>query len=309
MSVLDTFREHRPFPGQDPWVVAHDGWYLLAQSAGRNRRIVVKRFRDLARMDRNVETVIWPPTGRDGRVREVWAPELHLIDGRWYVYYAASDGHAGNHRAYVLVADDPLGPYQPLGRVCDPDHDVWAIDMTVLRHEDRLYALWSGWDGPDDAFPQNVYVAPMADPSTISGGRRCIATPERDWEQSVAAVNEGPQVLRHPDTGRLFILYSADASWTQAYKMGLLEHTGGDPTDPTSWRKWAEPFFVGGGHGCVVETPEGQRLVYHRKLGPELGWADREIRSTPLLWDADGLPVAGRSVAAPTGELLRTGMA
>lgn len=308
MSILGTFREYRPFPGQDPWVVAHDGWYLLVQAAGRNRRIVVKRFRDLARMDRNIETVIWAPGGRGGRVREVWAPELHLIDGRWYVYYAASDGHAGNHRAHVLVADDPLGPYEPLGRLCDPAHDVWAIDMTVLAHDGRLYALWSGWEGPDDGFPQNLYVAPLANPWTISGGRRCIARPEHDWEQSVAAVNEGPQVLRHPGTGRLFVLYSADASWTQAYKMGLLEHTGGDPADPASWRKWSEPFLTGGGHGCVVDTPEGQRVVYHRKLGPDVGWADREIRSTPLLWDADALPVAA-GVSAPTGEVLRTGMA
>ena len=121
-------------------------------------------------------------------------------------------------------------------------------------------------------------------------------------------MNEGPQVLRHPGTGRLFVLYSADASWTQAYKMGLLEHTGGDPADPASWRKWSEPFLTGGGHGCVVDTPEGQRVVYHRKLGPDVGWADREICSTPLLWDAGALPVAV-GASPPTGEVLRTGMA
>ncbi len=86
MSLLDAFREHRPFPGQDPWVVAHDGSLLLVQSSRGNRRLVVKRFGDLARMDRNVETVIWAPHDRDGADRQLWAPELHLIDGRWFVY-------------------------------------------------------------------------------------------------------------------------------------------------------------------------------------------------------------------------------
>ena len=52
MNLLHAFRERRPFPGQDPWVVAHDGSFLLVQTAGGNRRIVVKRFKDFDRMDR-----------------------------------------------------------------------------------------------------------------------------------------------------------------------------------------------------------------------------------------------------------------
>jgi hypothetical protein len=63
MNLLDVFRERRPFPGQDPWIVPYEGALLLVQSAAGNRRIVVKRFHDLERMDRNVETVIWPEFG------------------------------------------------------------------------------------------------------------------------------------------------------------------------------------------------------------------------------------------------------
>ena len=291
MSLLDLFRERRPFPGQDPWVVAHDGSLLLVQSARDDRQIVVKRFRDLDHMERFTETVIWAPSGPRGRDRQLWAPELHPIDGRWYLYFAASDGRSANHRTYALVADNPLGPYEELGPVRDPAHDVWAIDLTVFAHGDRLYAVWSGWEGPDDGFPQNLYLAPMSDPGTISGERRCISRPEHGWEMSVAPVNEGPEVIRNPVTGGLFVLYAADASWTQAYKMGLLEWTGGDVADPASWRKLPRPFFTGGGHGCVVDTPTGQHLVYHRKLSGDPGWADREIRSAPLSWDAAGYPV------------------
>ena len=299
MSILDLFRERRPFPGQDPWVVPHEGSLLLVQSAGGERQIVVKRFTDLERMDRNERRVIWTSPAHSDHGRQIWAPELHHIDGRWYVYYAASDGRTANHRSYALVADDPFGPYEDLGPVRDPDHDVWAIDLTVFTHRERLYALWSGWEGPDDGFPQNLYVAPMSDPATISGARRCISRPEHDWEMSVAPVNEGPEVIRSPGSDRLFVLYAADASWTQAYKIGLLEWTGGDVTDPASWQKLPRPFFTGGGHGCVVDTPTGSHLVYHRKLSGDPGWADREIRSAPLIWDADGYPVV-RPTSAPT---------
>lgn len=302
MSLFDAFRERRPFPGQDPWVVAHDGSLLLVQSAGGNRRIVVKRFRDLEHIDRKVETVVWAPKGDDRR-RQLWAPELHQIDGRWYLYIAASEGGLGGHRMYVLGADDPLGPYQDLGKVSDAAHDYWAIDMTVFTYAGRLYAVWSGWDGAADGFPQNLYIAPMSNPWTISGERRCLSRPELAWETSVAPVNEGPTAFRHAGTGRLFITYAADASWTTAYKTGLLEHVGGDVTDPAAWRKSPEPWLAQGGHGCIVETPAGPEFVYHRKLTNEPGWADREILSTPILWDAGGRPVVETARKAAPAEV------
>ena len=307
MSLIDAFRERRPFQGQDPWVVAHDNSFLLVQSAAGNRRIVIKQFRDLHRMERNVETVIWPAKGANVQYRHVWAPELHQLEGRWYVYFAAGDGQLANHRMFALVADDPLGPYRDLGPVRDPNHDVWAIDMTVFTHAGRLYGLWSGWEGPHDGFPQNLYVAPMADPWTISGERRCLSRPEQGWEMTVAPVNEGPAVVRHPGSGRLFILYAADASWTTAYKTGLLEWTGGDVTDPRAWRKSPDPWFTGGGHGCVVDTTAGPHFVYHRKLTGEPGWADREIRSAPLFWDADGYPLV-QTVAPRAGDCAPAGL-
>jgi GH43 family beta-xylosidase len=34
--------------------------------------------------------------------KELWAPELHFIKGKWYMYFAADDGNNNNHRIYVL---------------------------------------------------------------------------------------------------------------------------------------------------------------------------------------------------------------
>ena len=289
-GVSGLFYERRPFPGQDPWVVPFDGDLLLVQSSADERRIVVRRFSDLDRMARNEETVIWAPH-RGDHSRQIWAPEMHCIAGRWYVYYTASDGRSANHRMYLLEADHPLGPYHEVGRVCDPAHDTWAIDLTVFDHGGRLYAIWSAWEGPDDRFPQNLYIAPMADPATIDGARRLLSVPDHDWERSVAAVNEGPEVLRNPSSGKLFVVYSADASWTGAYKMGLLEWRGGDVLDREAWRKHDQPILTGGGHGCFVEAAGARHAVYHRKLTAEPGWADREIVVRPFFWDADGLPV------------------
>ena len=79
-------------------------------------------------------------------------------------------------------------------------------------------------------------------------------------------------------------------------------------TDPSSWRKLPRPWFTGGGHGSLVDTPAGTYLVYHRKLGSDPGWADREMRWTPLTCDA-GYPVVrpsaplGSASAATPGEV------
>src|SRR5207248_19073 len=83
----------------------------------------------------------------------------------------------------------------------------------------------------------NLYIAPMDDPGTIAGERVLISRPEHDWELSVKPINEGPQVLRNVERDKLFIVYSADASWTTCYKLGLLEWVGGEVTDPSAWRE------------------------------------------------------------------------
>jgi GH43 family beta-xylosidase len=163
--------------------------------------------------------------------------------------------------------------------------------MTVLQHEGRLYAVWSGWEGADDAFPQHLYIAPMADPVTLSGERVRISSPEHDWEMRIAPLNEGPQVVRNDRDGKLFIAFSADASWTQEYKMGLLEWTGGDLLDPSAWKKLSRPIFTGGGHGCFIDVDGAGHFVYHRKLSADPGWADREVLSEPFTWDANGYPL------------------
>jgi GH43 family beta-xylosidase len=255
--------------GQDPWVVPYEGDSHLIQSSAHDRHILIHRFVDLDHIDDNEEHVIWTPADGD-HTRELWAPELHHLAGRWYVYYAASDGENINHRMYVLEADHPLGPYREAGKVHDPKHDVWAIDMTVLDHDGHLYALWSGWETIDAGFPQHLYIAPMSDPVTIAGERHLISEPTYDWERSVAALNEGPQVLRNPD---------------------LLEWTGGDVCRPESWRKRPEPILTGGGHGCFVEAGGRHNAVYHRKTSSDPGWEDREIVVEPFTWDPDGYPV------------------
>ena len=136
-----------------------------------------------------------------------------------------------------LYTGDDIGNYK---------QNRWAIDGTILEHGGLRYFLWSGWE--DDQDEQWLYIAAMANPWTIATARvRLCANDDFLWERldetaSSRGLNEAPQVLtRH---GRVFIVYSASASWETTYKLGLLELVpGGDPLNPSSWRKWAKPVF------------------------------------------------------------------
>lgn len=313
--------------GQDPWVVLRDGWYYLVES--RDNGIVLYRSQTLPEIKRGTATRIWSAPATGWNRTNIWAPELHFIDGHWYVYYAA--GVAGppfiHQRSGVLesAGEDPAGPYTDRGML-DTGKDrpggsdpVWAIDVTVEKLGDQLYAVWSGWEEnrDTDKTPQQLYIARMSNPWTISGERVQLSAPTAPWEVGTElSLQEGPQFLLHD--GKVFLIYSTRESWLKEYRLGQLELTSGaDPMRPESWTK-SGPVFAGTesvfgvGHASFTKSPDGTEdwIVYHSKRTAEPGW-DRIIRMQKFGWKADGSPdfgtplPPGTSVPAPSGQCAR----
>lgn len=302
--------------GADPWVVrdVKNQRYLWCLSEG-NRGISIWASETLTSLGRR--QVVWraPQTGFYSQ--EVWAPELHELDGRWHIYFAASDGHNHNHLTYVLRSntEDPLGKYTLHGPMATgagaagQSPNLWAIDMTVLEHAGRRYAVWSGWDGPrtDQQF---LYIAPMRSPTELAGSRvRICANDDYLWErteerEASRGLHEAPQVLKQ--AGRTFLVYSCGASWLRTYKLGLLELIGADPLDPAAWRKHPEPVFqssattFGVGHSSFVPSMDGTQWwqVFHAKRDAQPGWR-RHLFVQPFEFDATGFPNFG--VPTPAG--------
>jgi len=304
--------------GQDPWVVRHDGWYYLVESA--NNGITVYRSRQLTDPKQN-GVVVWRAPASGWNRAHVWAPELHLLDGRWYIYYAA--GSAGppfiHQRSGVLAgsAADPQAPYTDRGLlytgadVASGDSPLWAIDLTVFQLGSQLYAVWSGWetDASTDRTPQHLYIARMSDPTRISSNRVRISSPTESWERGTELdLQEGPELLRRGDD--VFLIYSTRESWLREYRLGQLRLSGptADPLLPGSWTK-SGPVFAGtesvfgAGHASFTTSPDGSEdwIVYHSKTSDAPGW-NRVIRAQKFGWHADGSPDFGSPV--PTGQPL-----
>jgi GH43 family beta-xylosidase len=277
-------------------MIFHGGFYYYSESRDK-RHICIRRSRTIDGIGQDQGVCVWSAPQRGPNSDNVWAPELHLIDGRWFIYFAADDGDNDNHRMWVLESEgsDPRGKYRCRGPL---DTNGWAIDGTVMTLEDgRKYFLWSGWPGKRNG-QQNIYIAGMKDPVTISTPRVKIAAPDQPWERVAMPICEGPQVLRR--NGDIFIVYSASGSWTPDYCLGLLHNNTHDVLNPDAWTKHGPVFkktdqVWGVGHCSFVKSlcQTEDWIIYHSKSSRRHGWEDRDVHAKRFTWDSDGFPDFG----------------
>jgi len=277
-------------------MIFHGGFYYYSETRDK-RQIWIRRSRTIAGIGQDPGVCVWRAPSRGLNSDNVWAPELHLIDGRWFIYYAADDGQNENHRMWVLECEDsdPFGKYRCRGRL---ETGGWAIDGTFLALDDgRRYLLWSGWPGRRNG-QQNLYIAPMKDPATVSGGRVLLAMPDQCWERVAMPICEGPQVLKR--NGEIFVVYSASGSWTPDYCLGLLHNRTKDLLNPAAWIKHGPVFkkteqVWGVGHCSFVKSlcQTEDWIIYHSKSSRQPGWDDRDVHAKRFSWTSDGFPDFG----------------
>ncbi|WP_202925866.1 family 43 glycosylhydrolase [Goekera deserti] len=292
----------------DPFVVrAEDGRYLFTASVPEYDRIVLRGADTVEGLRTAEERTLWtrPGTGQMGGY--IWAPELHLVDGVWHVYFAAGDADDEFHiRPYVLVADgpDPLtAGWSVLGQI-ETAWDSFSLDATTFTHRGTRYLVWAQQEdavGPGT----NLYISAMSGPATLTGEQARIAVPSREWETIGFRVNEGPAVIVRGD--RVFCSFSASATDAN-YCMGLLTAPAdADLLDPGSWTKSDQPVFrsnpatsqYGPGHNSFTVAEDGSDLfVYHSRDyeqidGDPLFDPNRNTRVQQLRWTADGTPDFG----------------
>jgi GH43 family beta-xylosidase len=310
--------------GADPWMVKEGENYYYCFSA--NNAILVSKSKKMTQKGETKTIWIAPTTGWNKAC--VWVPEIHFINKRRYVYYAA--GESGppfiHQRTGVLRSktDDVFGEYEDMGILYTgddssvPESNIWAIDMTVFEHNRKIYAVWSGWEKQTDTDKtlQHLYIQEMENPFTLKGKRVLLSSPEESWESGGPLnINEGPEVLKNGD--QVFIVYSCRESWLPEYRQGMLQlkNPNSDPLLKENWIKTGPVFegnekVFGVGHCSFVKSPDGTEdwIVYHSKKTTNPGW-ERDVRMQPFTWKPDGTPDFGKAIPAgapmklPSGEI------
>ncbi len=304
--------------GADPWNIYKDGFYYYTQTVGD--RIEIWKTKNLSALNTAPHKTVWRPPPGTAWSKQLWAPEIHFINNKWYVYFAADDGKNANHRLYVIEnsGQDPLeGEWTFKGKISDST-DRWAIDGSVFEYKKQWYITWAGWEAHKNG-SQDIYIAKMANPWTIEGKRVRISAPTFDWEKygdlivdstsenpPHVDVNEGPEILKHKKN--LFLVYSASACWTDYYGLGMLTFTGKENLlDSASWHKSPTSVFkqssqnsvYAPGHNSFFKSPDGKEdwILYHANRAPNMGCGgNRSPRAQKFTWNKDGTPHFGEPV-------------
>ena len=302
----------------DPWMFYHQGFYYLTATFDPEGGVWLWRSKTLSGFETGEKKKIYDAPKKGLRSRQIWAPEIHFLNNRWYLYITASDGIDENHRIYAFESrtDDPWSEYVFKAQVFDKTNDGWAIDANVFTAKNgSLYMLWCG-HVPGNG--NGIYIAPMQDAWTISGKRVLISQADLTWERVRYPINEAPEILQHD--GKTFLIYSASDTGTPDYALGMLTLSGDDVLNPKSWTKSPQAVFshvkstdgnvFGPGHNGFFKSPDGTEdwIVYHGKETDKYTYRKRSSRAQKFSWNADGTPnfgrpiPAGKPLAEPSGK-------
>jgi len=304
----------------DPWIYKHtDAYYYFTASVPEYDRIELRRAATIQELGMAQEKIIWEKHDSGEMSVHIWAPEIHYIEGKWYIYFAAGGlgGDIWGIRPYVLecINENPMtGTWIEKGIMQKSPEDKFSftgfsLDATTFEHNGVRYFVWAQKTREFNN-PSNLYIAEMENPWTIKGEPVMIATPEYSWEKIGFYVNEGAAVIKR--NNRIFISYSASATDFN-YCMGLLTASDTvDLLDPNSWSKSSEPAFktneensqYGPGHNSFTVSEDGSKdiLVYHARnykdiVGDPLYDPNRHTRAQIFNWNENGIPNFGIPIA------------
>lgn len=217
----------------------------------------------------------------------LWAPELHIINDRLYIFHAGTPGPFIQEQSHVMALKEGGNPikasdWEMPRRVVRADGSMLygkegiTLDMTVFWSAGRLYASWSQRRFDPVDLGAWLYIAELDPdkPWQLKTEPQVLTVPEYGWENNHTFVVEGPFALYR--NGRTYLSYSG-ALVDSTYVVGMLSMAdGADPLDPASWTKENYPLLssrsvageYGPGHNAYVTDEDG--LVwntYHARPG------------------------------------------
>lgn len=236
----------------DPSIVRQgDTYYMVHSSFIYTPGLVVYKSKDL---------VNWTPcsTALPEYAGDVWAPDLTIHNGRFYIYFPTLPDGASKKTNMVVWADSPEGPWsKPVDleiRGIDPEHvvdasgnrylllsagDLHPLSADGLSIVGEPEIIYHGWEIPEE-WDIESYSLEGLNIKKIG-----------DWYYLLAA--EGG--TSGPPTGHMVVQARAKdikGPWENAPQNPLLR------TESPAEKWWSQ------GHGSLVDTPDGRLfMLFH----------------------------------------------
>lgn len=251
-----------------------------------------------------------------------WAPELHEIDGKLYIFLAVGDDWKQVQSSIMELKEggNPLNKndWKEAVRVRKQDGSYLyeygiTLDMTYFEVNGISYVCWAQREMTTDRGfgTSDLYIATIdkENPYQLTSDPMCILRPQYGWDRFDATVDEGPYVIQRD--GTVYMTFSG-SSVSNTYCVGLLTaNEKSDLLDAASWRETGYPILQaesvsgegGPGHSAFTVDEDGNDLfVYHMKPGG----GTRSASARRVHWAADGTPVLDMTVDRELKEEYRT---
>jgi hypothetical protein len=299
----------------DPWMVADQPshtYYMYEGSGGPRRSgVIAYTSKDLKSWS-GPHVVFEVPDGSwADPAAGVWAPEVHLYNGKYYLFATLNNykapispkpdppgsrnmthidvtyGGAGWHLrgTQIFVADSPLGPFKPISDKPIPPADYMSLDGTFYIEDGKPYMVYAHeWIQLVDGNMEAIEMTPDMT-SAVGSPFYLFKASDAPWlgnrHETINAakpyVTDGPELYR-TRTGKLLMLWSSynNGSYVEA----LAHSASGKLAGP--WKQ--DGILVGedSGHGMVFHAFDGRlMLVLHQPFDGRLARAKiYEIQDT-----------------------------
>ncbi|MDB5081071.1 MAG: arabinan endo 5-alpha-L-arabinosidase [Chloroflexi bacterium] len=239
----------------------------------------------------------------------LWAPDIEYFNGKYYLYYTASDTSlpGGGSAIGVATAPTPTGPWtehgspvvEPHAADCCPGSKRWVYDPEVIEYGGKKYMFYGSYFGgisarqlTDDGFTSlPATQVQIAIDNKYEGAN--LYQHGGYWYLFVSATNccNGPLTGYDVYVGRAT---SPFGPFVDRAGVSLLAgRAGGTPVITMNGNKW-----VGPGHNAVFQDFDGQDwTVYHAvdRFDPYFAgtndFTKRPLLMDPIDWTRDGWPV------------------
>lgn len=296
----------------DPHIIRQKDWFYIFSTGRRGRIMGSIRSQDL---------IHWEPTpnifdtvpdwikSQIRRCRSLWAPDCHLINGRYCLYYSAST--FGSQRSFIGLATNPtLDPNSPdyqwtdegMVIASDPNKDFNAIDAGIITEKNgRVWMTWgSYWSGIKLTELNPKTGTLLADPPVIY--------PIAKREAGTTAI-EGAYLTYRKGFYYLWVSFDSCCKGVNSnynIRVGRSKKITGPYADKDGKPMMdgggtlilkTEGRWIGPGHNSVLQLGKQDYLVYHTYDADNRGRPVLQIR--PLEWDKVGWPTAGPILTTP----------
>lgn len=207
--------------------------------------------------------------------RNIWAPEMHAYREKYYLFLTFDSTHALAEQwrdwlprvkrgSQVLVADSPVGPFQPFANQATLPADMMTLDGSLWEEDGVPYMVFCHeWVQIKDGTVEMMQLAPDLS-ATVGEPKRLFDGSDAPWSTKGPRgehVTDGPW-LHRTKSGQLLLLWSSFHD--SRYCVGIARSASGKLAGP--WIQSPTTLYDDdGGHPMLFRRFDGQlMLALHR---------------------------------------------